>query len=94
MKYILLFIALILILARFNWYVRGKRIKSNLLRYSVFSILSSVILAFLIMNTHDIFVGGISKDEWLSLSAIFSAYMIIAIFYPILRYTVDKHSDN
>ena len=82
-----------MIVARFNWYVRGKRIKSNLLRYSVFSILSSVILAILQMNTYDIFDDDISKDEWVSLSAIFTAYMIIAIFYPILRKTIDKYSD-
>lgn len=81
-----------MILARFHWYVRGKRIKSNLLRFSIFSILSSVILAILHMNTHDIFEGNISKDEWVSLSAIFTAYMIIAIFYPILRYKIDKYS--
>jgi len=93
MKYFLLFIAMVLIVARFHWYIREKKIKSSLLRYSLFSIFSSAILAILHMNTHDIFDGEINKNELLSLSAIFTAYMIIAIFYPILRHTIDKYSD-
>ena len=64
------------------------------MRYSVFSIVSSVILAILHMNAYDMFDDGvISKDEWVSLSAYFTAFMLIAIFYPILRYTIDKYSD-
>ena len=94
-RYILLFVAIVVIVARFHWYVYGRRIKSNLLRYSVFSILSSGILAILQTNTYyDFFDEGISKNDWINLSAFFTAYMIIAIFYPILKYTIDKHSEN
>ena len=56
------YIAIVVILARGNWYVRGKRIKNNLLRYSAFSILSSVILAFLQMNINETFDGNIIKE--------------------------------
>ncbi|MFY3791923.1 hypothetical protein ACOQFO_09555 [Ureibacillus sp. MALMAid1270] len=94
MKYFLLFIGMLIIVIRFHWYVRNKKIKCNLLRYSVFSIVSSLILAILHMNAYDMFDDGvISKDEWVSLSAYFTAYMLIAIFYPILRNTIDKNSN-
>ncbi|WP_413364549.1 hypothetical protein [Lysinibacillus sp. 3P01SB] len=93
MKYILLIIAIVVIFVKGNWYVRGKRINNNLVRYSIFSILSSVILAILHMNMYDTFDGDIIKDELISVSAIFTAYMIIFIFYPILRNTIHKYSD-
>ena len=83
MKYILLIVALVFILARGNWYIRNNRIKKNLVRYSVFTILSSVLMAIIHMNMYETFDGNLSKDNLIKLSAIFSAYMILFIFYPI-----------
>lgn len=80
MKYILLIVALVFILARGNWYIRNNRIKENLVRYSVFSILSSVLMALIHMNIYETFDGDLSKDNLISLSAIFTAYMILFIF--------------
>lgn len=93
MKYILLLIAMVMIVARVHWYVRVKGVKSNWLRYCVFSIISSVILAVLHMNTYNIFDGDIRMDELISLSAIFTAYIVLFILYPILRHTIDKYSN-
>lgn len=93
MKYILLLVALIFILARGNWYLRNNRIRNNIVRYSVFSILSSVLLAILHLNIYETFDGDLTKDNIMSLSAIFTAYMILFIFYPIIRNTIDKYSN-
>ena len=92
MKYVLLFIALIIIMARARWFVGVKGVKSNWFSYSVFSILSSVILTILHMNIYGSWRDEITKDDLISASAIFTAYIIIFVLYPILSKIINELS--
>lgn len=92
MKYVLLFIALIITMARARWFVGVKGVKSNWFSYSVFSILSSVILAMLHMNIYGSWGDEITKDDLISASAIFTAYIIMFVLYPLLRKKINELS--
>ena len=86
MKSILFIVIATMILARAHWYIYTKGVKNNWLRYSVFSVVSSIILTILQMNIGDFL------DDLVSGSAIFTAYMIIFIFYPVVRDKINSLS--
>lgn len=91
MKYILFIIVLVIIFSRFHWYVHVKGVKNNWLRYGLFSTLSSVILAILHLHLQGHSVD-IKQDYLMSATAIFTAYIAIFIFYPIIRDWINSHS--
>lgn len=91
MKYILFIIVSVIIFSRFHWYVYVKGVNNNWLRYGLFSILSSVIIAILQLHLQGHSVD-VKKDYLMSATAIFTAYIAIFIFYPIIRNLINSHS--